>query len=190
MAITAKEIEAELFTKYTRQQSHWVVLREVTIDDMPLLEKLIEDQRSSSRSAYAAERTARFRSAQPTKRRIDMLLVSHKRSGTKVPNERIALEIKVTRADFKRDTEEKRAAWRAVTDKFAYVAPAGMIKVEELPEGCGLIEYDPTRAWDRLKWKKKAPLSIVEERRFHPNFMHYLMSRLHDAEAKLRAVAA
>ena len=123
MAITAKEIEVALFDKYTRQQLHWVALREVTIDDVALVEQLLEDQTKTYRSGYIAERVARNSSARPTKRRIDMLLVSHKRSGTKVPNERIALEIKVSRADFKRDTEEKRAAWRAVTDPFASVAP-------------------------------------------------------------------
>ena len=190
MAITAKEIESALFHKYGTLQDFWVVLREVTIDDMELVEGLLEKQTKTYRSDYIAEHAARRASVRPTKRRIDMLLVSHKRSGTKIPNERIALEIKVTRADFKRDTAEKRAAWMAVTDKFAYVAPVGMIKVEELPEGCGLIEYDPTATWDKLKWKKKAPLSAVEERRFHPSFMHYLMSRLHGAEAKLRALSA
>lgn len=54
-----------------------------------------------------------------------------------------AVEIKVTRADFRRDTEDKRRAWRSVTNRFLYATPAGLIQPTEVPDGCGLIEFAP-----------------------------------------------
>src|SRR5690606_5615505 len=56
---------------------------------------------------------------------------------------RTAVEIKVSRADFRRETEEKRRAWRAITNRFVYAAPVGLISRDELPAGCGLWEFDP-----------------------------------------------
>lgn len=66
-----------------------------------------------------------------------------------------AIEIKVTRADFKRDTEEKRRAWRAHTRRFIYVTPAGLVNPSEVPDGCGLWEFDG----DRLRVVKKATIN-------------------------------
>lgn len=193
--VTAKEIEAALFRKYDGQQSHWIVLREVTIDDEVLLEELVAAQermpawaKSESQKRYYASR----RSAAPTKRRIDMLLVSHKNSeSVKIKRERIALEIKVSRSDFLSETDEKRGPWRRFADKFAYVAPTGMIKPEELPPGCGLMEYGLDQwGFHTLVWKVRAKAEPNPNRGLEPNFAHYILSRLHTAEAKLRRLAA
>jgi hypothetical protein len=67
-------------------------------------------------------------------RRIDALILDWKT--------RWAVEIKVSRADFFRDTEAKRSAWMRHTDKFVYLVPKGLIKLEEVPDGCGLWEYE------------------------------------------------
>lgn len=75
-----------------------------------------------------------YRSSKP-QRRIDALLISS--TGT------TAVEIKVTRADFKRDTEMKRRAWRAVTNRFVYLTPKGLVQPDEVAEGCGLWEFAP-----------------------------------------------
>lgn len=189
--ITAKDIEAAIYAKYTQQQSHWIVLREVTIDDEELIETLVAAQkdlpswvRSEAQERYYASR----RSAKPTRRRIDMLLISHKNSSSvKIKRERIALEIKVSRSDFLSETDEKRAPWRRFADKFAYVAPEGLIKPSELPEGCGLMELRAT-PWGGtdLAWKVKAKPDPTPDRGLEPNFAHYILSRLHTAEAKLR----
>lgn len=56
-----------------------------------------------------------------------------------------AIEIKVTRADFKRDTLEKRRAWQAHCRRFIYAAPAGLLTASEIPDGCGLWEFDGRR---------------------------------------------
>lgn len=66
-----------------------------------------------------------------------------------------AIEIKVTRGDFKRDTEEKRRAWQAHTRRFIYATPAGLVNPSEVPSGCGLWEFDGTR----LTIAKKASIN-------------------------------
>lgn len=55
---------------------------------------------------------------------------------------RTAIEVKVSRADFLRETEEKRRPWRKITNRFVYATPAGLLKPEEIPDGCGLWEVD------------------------------------------------
>lgn len=52
-----------------------------------------------------------------------------------------AYEIKVSRADFRRDTSMKQRESRLFSDQFFYVTPAGMVKPEEVPDWAGLIEY-------------------------------------------------
>ncbi|MGN7186994.1 hypothetical protein [Microbacterium enclense] len=64
-----------------------------------------------------------------------------------------AVEIKVSRADFRRDTDEKRRAWRSVTNRFIYLTPAGLIRREEVPEGCGLWEFDDQGLDTRYPWR-------------------------------------
>lgn len=55
-----------------------------------------------------------------------------------------AVEIKVSRADFRRDTDEKRRAWRSVTNRFVYLVPKGLVTPDEVADGCGLWEFDET----------------------------------------------
>lgn len=72
--------------------------------------------------------------SKPT-RRIDGLLYESGRL--------TAIEIKVTRADFRNDTDEKRRAWMEHSHRFVYATPAGLVSPDEVPEGCGLWEVDP-----------------------------------------------
>lgn len=169
-----------------------MVLREVTIDDEELINELVSSQGElplwAQRSREHAKRYALVRNPGKTvRRRIDILLINHKKSSVKIPRERIALEIKVSRSDFLSETDEKRAPWRRFADKFAYVAPEGMIKPSELPEGCGLLEYRISK-WGtpELVWKKTAKAYPTVDRSISPNFGHYLLTRLHEAERKLR----
>lgn len=72
-----------------------------------------------------------------------------------------AIEIKVTRADFRRDTEEKRRAWKAHTRRFIYAAPAGLLNASEMPDGCGLWEFDGRRLTVAKRATiNKAPLTL------------------------------
>lgn len=53
---------------------------------------------------------------------------------------RTAIEIKVTRADFMRDTYWKRRAWQSVTHRFVYAVPHDLDVMA--PHGCGLWRVD------------------------------------------------
>lgn len=72
---------------------------------------------------------------EPTSRRIDALMFDGTRTRT-------AIEVKVSRADFLRETDAKRRPWRKITHRFVYATPAGLLKPEEIPDGCGLWEVD------------------------------------------------
>lgn len=52
-----------------------------------------------------------------------------------------AYEIKVSRADFKRDTSIKQREARLFSDQFFYVTPKGLISPNEVPDWAGLIEF-------------------------------------------------
>lgn len=66
-----------------------------------------------------------------------------------------AYEIKVSRQDFKRDTYDKQRYARLYSDYFFYVAPAGLLLKDEIPDWAGLIEYDFNT--NRAKHTIKAP---------------------------------
>ena len=53
---------------------------------------------------------------------------------------RTAIEVKISREDFLRDTYWKRRAWQAVTHRFVYVVPEGLDVMS--PHGCGLWTVD------------------------------------------------
>lgn len=151
---TAAEILAAIRKAYPKA----AVVREVSIQDP--IESAIRVRYSAERSPqmlrYYRERDIPMAEEVPEGwtlqgsvpvRRIDALM--RESAGY------TAIEIKVTRADFKRDTEEKRRAWRAHTRRFVYVTPAGLVNVSEVPDGCGLWEFDG----DRLRVVKKATIN-------------------------------
>ena len=55
---------------------------------------------------------------------------------------RIAIEAKVSRSDFRRETDAKRAPSWGACHECAYLAPAGVIRPADLPDGWGLWEVD------------------------------------------------
>ena len=64
-----------------------------------------------------------------------------------------AYEIKVSKADFRRDTHAKQRDARLFSDEFYYVTPAGLIAETDLPDWAGLIEWDG----ERVRTKVAAP---------------------------------
>ena len=76
---------------------------------------------------------------------------------------RTAFEVKVSRSDWRRESEEKRRAWRSVTHRYVYVSPESVIPVDEVPSDCGLwwVYLDPVQGTDRkvprIQVVKKAP---------------------------------
>lgn len=184
---TTKAIEAAIYRKFLGYRSGFGVLREVSIDDLAAQ----DEYRESAGIAAGRRLTKRQKRsmAAPVVRRIDFLLMRISR-GSRPRHERMALEVKVSKADFKRDTDEKRRAWFSVADRFAYVAPAGLISVDELPPGCGLLEYhaDALFPSDELKWKKVAPKKTEPPIPFDTQFFAYLFGRASRAEHKLRGL--
>lgn len=181
MSVKAKDIEEALFFKYMIDQKGWLALREVSIDDLAAM------------GGKVLSRRGRRRVDGPTRRRIDMLLIKTSRRGVRVPYERIGLEIKVSRADFLREIRDpgKRAAWHSVVHRFTYVAPKGMIGRHEVPEGCGLLEYDPAATpSQRLKWAVIAPSRDELPESFDDRWVVYLAGRAARAELKLRQAKA
>lgn len=58
--------------------------------------------------------------------------------------QRTAIEIKIDRADVKRESWRKVAPWREVVHRFIYAVPAGLIEANEVPVyGCGLWWVHP-----------------------------------------------
>lgn len=73
-------------------------------------------------------------------------------------------EVKVSRADFKADIgrPEKREGYACIADTVYYVAPAGMIRKDEVPDGFGLIEESDVGVFKVVyrPRKRKAELTV------------------------------
>lgn len=72
-------------------------------------------------------------------RRIDLFMISSEKG-----NYTTAFEIKASRGDFLKDIKDyaKQRGARLYSSNFYYVAPQGMIDVEEIPMWAGLLEYN------------------------------------------------
>ena len=64
-----------------------------------------------------------------------------------------AYEIKISRADFKRDCEQKQLGALKWSDRFWYVTPPNLLNLSELPEWSGLQEWDGKT----FRVRRKAP---------------------------------
>lgn len=64
-----------------------------------------------------------------------------------------AYEIKVSRADYQRDSQEKQSGALKWSDRFWYVTPPDLIRCDELPEWAGLQEWDG----NAFRVRRKAP---------------------------------
>lgn len=108
----------------------------------------------------------------PSYRRIDALILD---------THRTAVEIKVTRSDFKADTEEKRAPWRHFTHKFVYAVPTGLVVPSEVPDYAGLWYFDES-AYGEYPWQHGITIA-KKAKRFDaydlpPYLIQSLMGRL------------
>lgn len=70
-----------------------------------------------------------------------------------------AFEVKVSRGDFLADaTAGKAQGYRSVAGSLAFAAPKGLLKREEIPDGCGLIE----RGESGWRWARRPVISRIE----------------------------
>lgn len=81
--------------------------------------------------------------------RIDFLAIN---PGPSTGNKATAYEIKVSRADFRRDTHKKQRGARLFCDQFYYIAPVGVIPHDEVPDWAGLIEVE----WKAVRGRRNA----------------------------------
>ena len=74
----------------------------------------------------------------------------------------VSYELKASRADFLRDTEEKQQQALKWSDRFYYVTPAGLVAASEVPDWAGLMWWTPPHDRERygpaFAYKKHAPL--------------------------------
>lgn len=118
-------------------------------------------------------------------RTIDVMLVRNW-AGGRQGHERLALEVKVSRGDYQRETAAKRAPAEASAHRVAYIVPAGLIEAREVPPDWGLlyVHPEPQDNGKRLQWVRGAP------RRVPTCDMDYLVSafarRASRAEEKIR----
>lgn len=87
-------------------------------------------------------------------RRIDLFVISSEKG-----NYTTAFEIKVSRQDFLKDIKDplKQRGARLYSSNFFYVAPQGMIKIDEVPVWAGLKEYD----FETKKFKTTIPAPLL-----------------------------
>lgn len=104
-------------------------------------------------------------------RTIDVLLTRNWTSGA--GHRRIAVEVKVSRSDYRNETDLKRLPAERAAHHTYYAAPAGLIDPDTLPEGWGLIEvYEDRESYDAGKGRglgefqpgREAPLVKVRVR--------------------------
>lgn len=90
---------------------------------------------------------------------------------TWTPVTAIGYEVKVSRADFLRDVKWTR--YLPVCHEFYFVAPKGVIELQELPEHVGLLQV----AGSRLTTKRKAPRRELQGADLVSIMAYALMSR-------------
>lgn len=91
-----------------------------------------------------------------------------------------AVEVKVSRQDWLAELKQpmKRRMAMDVSNYFWFAAPAGIIKVEELPSQCGLIEIADHDHWGRLYPHVKHPAEYRDPCRPTWSFIATLMRRM------------
>lgn len=69
-----------------------------------------------------------------------------------------AYEIKISRSDFRRDSDEKQDGALRYSDRFWYVTPPALLTKTEIPKWAGLMEWDGKS----FTVKKKAPSRLKQ----------------------------
>jgi hypothetical protein len=94
---------------------------------------------------------------------IDVFAMRFWRSG--IGLRRIAYEVKCSRADFWQEVKrpQKRQRAEEISHQFYFVAPKHLIQPSEIPEGCGLVEYEAGRTRMKLEAPLREPRWLEEQ---------------------------
>jgi len=139
----------DILSAISRKHSDGALVKEVVLTDQ--YSDPVRNRYELDRAAFYGESSAYYKellevykdyevaesipegwSPEPLTRRIDGLLYTGKKL--------IAIEVKISVEDFKRETPSKRAPWEKVTHQFVYATPEGLLKPEDIPSHCGLWE--------------------------------------------------
>lgn len=168
---TAADMQAAIYSKYV---SRAAVLFEISSDAR-------DDTRTLGDGTVIPWKRAR---------RIDVLTVQTARKRGLGPLDLMAIEIKVSRADFLADIRQpaKQAPWREIAHRHAYAAPEGLISPGEVPDGSGLLTVGRYgNGQYRVEWARKAPYGETPE---IPAWLTLSLAwRMSAAEAKTRGLA-
>jgi hypothetical protein len=127
--LSAKDILAAIHQKHTGA----AIVHEVVLDDPNWLDTF-----------EPGEGIGSFR-------RIDALMIKGKI--------RTAIEVKISRSDYFRETPRKRQVWQDFCHRFVYAVPAGLIQPHEVPDGIGLWEValqPSANGWQGVTVTKRA----------------------------------
>ncbi len=86
--------------------------------------------------------------------RIDFLSLSVSPSNGNLAT---AYEVKISKADFKRDTHKKQRGARLFSDRFYYIAPTGIIDPDAVPDWAGLIEV----SWKSVRYRGGTTVRLI-----------------------------
>lgn len=152
--------EALLLGAVDRKYPRGVLLRQATLWDQEAFEEW-------ERAVEAHDTEA---PTHPHSRRIDGLLL--------LGEQRTAIEVKVSRSDFRNETNEKTRAWKRHSHRFVYLTPPGLLRPAEVGDA-GLWESDGRR----VEVVKKAVLRR-DVPDFPDSFVRTLIWRAAKAEAR------
>lgn len=125
-------------------------------------------------------------------RRIDLLIARRAKNEQRCgPLETMAIEVKVSRADFLSDIKDpsKQAPWRQAATRHAYAVPAGLVRPEEVPAGSGLAWVHPPRhayGMPKIEWVTRAPFIPGHKPRLPFRVLLGVMHRLSGLEGATR----
>ncbi len=73
------------------------------------------------------------------------------------------VECKVSRADFRRDLEKWHRKGTGLGNHRFYLTPPGLVRVDEVPEGWGLLECHPATVRVVREWVSRPERNFMEE---------------------------
>jgi hypothetical protein len=101
----------------------------------------------------------------------------------------IGVEVKVSRADFRAEVRnwDKNDEWNTVVDQFYIAAPKGIVPVDELPQGWGLLELVGRGAGMlRMKVRARTEMTAHLPREVAARFLTRAIAQWQGAEERIR----